>query len=906
MRSNSRIAGSVQASPAAEVNVTTLLRSRSTFGVGLNRMSDIPRTFLHQKQNQLQEMVYNPGANSQDQSKAVVALSRRRQQLQQQNLRQLMADLRATHQIKRLERAWLVDMRSTACFSRPPPPGGLQLPLYLQHFAKRCMPDAGVSLSPSMLLRSFIAQGGVQLLRQILVYDTLDSNAVVLERPDTELSQLLRSKGQLIDLLCRLIVHRSQGDQHLGLAVLDSLISGTGGDHLVNYLFTCTGVSFLYGGSIQLLEDVFQHTNGLFMLNRVPKLEALVQRFTDDQLVQFTRILTLALSDGDQGADRPGGLLQAQLRQPGNQQLHADRRPMPNSGSICSNGNPRDSNLDCLLACPQFLPRMVQLMKYMTLRCIPRYRGQPTESENWLTWIDRALDNAIIAGSQPPGAPLPPPPIWDSPALQGEDEVFGGFGRPPAPANQMPVSLFDRPLSFALHRCSQLHNLVSLCYVLGLLLGGRQRRRVQRRLAELRFAPALQDLFDMFLWRCHTAGSASTAAEAAAAMFGAPPVQLQQMELQRQRELVRQQQREHQHQLCECAPEVAVKIQLLRLIHSFCDHANWSHRRLLLCQSELAELRCINASLPAPDRVDGLTSVDRSLMCRKEPGLLVRMVEVLQHEPSTSTFRFWLARAVESYLRCQGAYCDQVLLIRRGLLSHVASTLIEVDSPSREVVQSGFDLLAELLKFNEQAVRELDGQLGEAGSNRLCQLASANLVDSNMFLRSAMLSIDHFARITPATAIWCNRESCLLARWANDDAKATVSYRMLRLLCLSSLTQENVSCLNTGLVVLVYAHRASKLPAYLAAIKRMDTLDERQLVFPHLSRGDCSSLKPIMANLLDLLAFWSDHYLNKERDSNALEKSSRIVFDEWKVIVATLSSRDATQDTSVAYYLSNR
>ena len=58
----------------------------------------------------------------------------------------------------------------------------------------------------------------------------------------------------------------------------------------------------------------------------------------------------------------------------------------------------------------------------------------------------------------------------------------------------------------------------------------------------------------------------------------------------------------------------------------------------------------------------------RSLMCRGAKGLLTKVVEVMKKEPTASTFRFWLARAVESYLRGSTSYCDQVFLLRRGLL----------------------------------------------------------------------------------------------------------------------------------------------------------------------------------------------------------------------------------------------
>ena len=65
--------------------------------------------------------------------------------------------------------------------------------------------------------------------------------------------------------------------------------------------------------------------------------------------------------------------------------------------------------------------------------------------------------------------------------------------------------------------------------------------------------------------------------------------------------------------------------------------------------------------------------------------------------------RFWLARAVESYLRGSTSYCDQVFLLRRGLLQHITANIINTDMRLKEILQSSFDLLGELVKFNYDA-----------------------------------------------------------------------------------------------------------------------------------------------------------------------------------------------------------
>ena len=92
--------------------------------------------------------------------------------------------------------------------------------------------------------------------------------------------------------------------------------------------------------------------------------------------------------------------------------------------------------------------------------------------------------------------------------------------------------------------------------------------------------------------------------------------------------------------------------------------------------------------------------------------------------------RFWLCRAVESWLRSSSSFrvADQLFVISRGLLQHIVNVLLESESRSmdsegaavrprtdgtpelrfREVAQSSFDLLGELIRFNMEACRQLD------------------------------------------------------------------------------------------------------------------------------------------------------------------------------------------------------
>lgn len=73
--------------------------------------------------------------------------------------------------------------------------------------------------------------------------------------------------------------------------------------------------------------------------------------------------------------------------------------------------------------------------------------------------------------------------------------------------------------------------------------------------------------------------------------------------------------------------------------------------------------------------------------------------------------------------------------------------------------------------------------------------------------------------------------------------------------------QENVSCLNTTLVFLMFANRKNQLQKYLQALK-----DDKEGLL------DVNGSASFMTNFRDLLLFWQDHYLHKDKDCSALEK----------------------------------
>ena len=180
------------------------------------------------------------------------------------------------------------------------------------------------------------------------------------------------------------------------------------------------------------------------------------------------------------------------------------------------------------------------------------------------------------------------------------------------------------------------------------------------------------------------------------------------------------------------------------------------------------------------------------------------------------------------------------------------------------------------------------------------ETVNQSLVDSNMFVRALILSLEHFLKhgeeVAPGYSI---EQSRLLSFIADFQTQINLLVSLVKIINVENLTQENVSCLNTTLVFLMFANQKAQLPKYLLGIEAM-TVTRRNALTNETSTIQGTAL---LKNFRDLLLFWQEHYLHKDKDCSALERSSKIPFDYWKLTVATLVCSDASLDTSLAHYL---
>ncbi|XP_067904849.1 short transient receptor potential channel 4-associated protein-like isoform X1 [Heterodontus francisci] len=487
-----------------------------------------------------------------------------------------------------------------------------------------------------------------------------------------------------------------------------------------------------------------------------------------------------------------------------------------------------------LLNIPGFIERLCKL----ATRKVSETMGTSNflqELEEWYAWLDNAL-------------------VLDALMHMATEEADQSSSTESADESVLAASQLRSRLPQSMKIMHEIMYKVEVLYVLCVLLMGRQRNQVHKMLAEFRLIPGLNNLFDKLIWRKHSTNHV---------LHG-------------------------QNQICDCSPEISLKIQFLRLLQSFSDHHE--NRYLLLNSQELNELSVISLKANIPE-VEAVVNTDRTLICDGKKGLLTRLLQVMKKEPAESSFRFWQARAVESFLRGVTSYADQMFLLKRGLLEHILFCIIDSECKSRDVLQSYFDLLGELMKFNIDAFKRFNKYVNtEEKFQIFLNQINSSLVDSNMLVRCIVLSLDRFESQTDAVKVAeVISQCCLLSYMSRVENRLSFLFRLINIIQVQTLTQENVSCLNTSLVILMLARRKGKLPFYLNALREKELCEK----YPGF----------LLNNFHSLLRFWQEHYLNKDKDSTCLENSSCISFSYWKETVSLLLCPDRTAPCAIINYI---
>lgn len=205
-----------------------------------------------------------------------------------------------------------------------------------------------------------------------------------------------------------------------------------------------------------------------------------------------------------------------------------------------------------------------------------------------------------------------------------------------------------------------------------------------------------------------------------------------------------------------------MSVQFLRLLHNFCDRDCDDHtdRRLLLSTEEREFVFSADTSLASHPNL--------------RPGLLMKVIKAFMAESDDSPFRFWLASCVESYLR-GSCIREQLFVAQSGLLDHLLCHITSERIHCAGSLQTSFDLLGELCKANIDMLKLVMSRLDDISFRRLMEVAASNLVDSNVFIRSLILSVERGA-VSPSV----DGESCVDVsqgcRWRSKAGPSTRFY----------------------------------------------------------------------------------------------------------------------------------
>jgi len=201
-------------------------------------------------------------------------------------------------------------------------------------------------------------------------------------------------------------------------------------------------------------------------------------------------------------------------------------------------------------------------------------------------------------------------------------------------------------------------------------------------------------------------------------------------------------------------------------------------------------------------------------------------------------------------------------------------------------LQTSFDLLGELMKFNRGIFQEFNDVLSDIDSKLFFNNVVTHLVDSNVFLRAMVLSLERFAeedRSKPKTqtqdppevnasssGVVQNRPypftECKTARFLKHNHFRLVR-DLMTVISIEDINQENICCVNTALVFFIFARRRGQLHSYLQMAREEERTEGRIGFICH--------------NFRKLLWFWSEYYNQRGKDCLSLEFSSQIKFSEW-------------------------
>ncbi|TDH72424.1 hypothetical protein CCR75_003175 [Bremia lactucae] len=630
-------------------------------------------------------------------------------------------------------------------------------------------------------------------------------------------------------------------------------------DGLVVYLFQLMGDVRFFDNASGLVEEILAVRDEAFDLSRVPNVHVIMQSLSSRQLAFFCRVLALVVFEPE---DRK--LLETAKVIKSVELLRLRRNRMIRADNII------DRNHALIYNSPLILQRLLLVLQvqnfYFALN--PLYEPfsselatsaefatllyQTSDRSDWDA-IDRLVTHPALGSSGDLTILHRHHPSRASPGGTGgansnavsshpqqhaltvetatvRDLIFRNRSPDQRTLENAEAQVIMKSIVLAPYR-------VEVLFVLCTLLNGKRKVDFQERLAGMGLVQILNLMFDKFEW------NSTVAPHPVHEPLHGPG--------------------------CDCSLDASLKIQFLRLIHNYCDRDYSDSSSKLLLLSEL-EIQLMKEGGSASINLD-----------HADKGVLSKIIHALIQQPADSIYRFWLASCVEAFLR-RAAPSEQLYVARTPLLQALIAEILSGGAfRSQGSFQSAFDMLGEMTKGNWETLQLFHGLLSNTQFAAFMEVVIFNLVDSNVFIRSMLISSEKFARL-PEIGTFEKANDFEMDRMSEFFNVNLV--RLLRdlmtIVTMDDINHENICCLNTAIVILVYQHRRKRLPILLEALRDYEDASGK--------------LGYVCDNFRGLLWFWIQYYTPRGRDRLGLEHSSEVKFDEWRHVVSLLCADDGS------------
>jgi len=242
-----------------------------------------------------------------------------------------------------------------------------------------------------------------------------------------------------------------------------------------------------------------------------------------------------------------------------------------------------------------------------------------------------------------------------------------------------------------------------------------------------------------------------------------------------------------------------------------------------------------------------------------------------------SNYHFWLASCVESFLRGFN-YTHQIFVAHSGLLYSLLNQILSGQIAKSNNVQISYDLIGEIVKFNRYNIIFLEQLCQQFEWTKLLPKKLAeNVVDSNVFVRSMLLSYERFAFMHENQTDLMQKERTRtfinsISVFSSLDAGTLDWFKLLiETVEPTIINQDNICCINTALIIAMFAEQKGCLQVYL------DTL----LTPP---KKENKSARQLVEDFNKVLHVWQKYYLSKTKDCFSLQHTTSIKFGYFQDI----------------------